>query len=156
MSSISLWHNLLLSLQIQQFNILLPFTDIYLPLYGSLNYAIIVTFLGTKVMGTAFRTTDRYSGLEVQGCGSAGTIWPLGSTALAKRTCREVHLLQNLRYDNLINMTEIFISPSEDLYENYYAKVERNANILCYSYIMTGYMMTDLHLLGASLKPLEC
>jgi hypothetical protein len=75
MSSISLWHNLLLSLQIQQFNILLPFTDIYLPLYGSLNYAIIVTFLGTKVMGTAFRTTDRYSGLEVQGCGSAGTIW---------------------------------------------------------------------------------
>ncbi|KAJ5253218.1 hypothetical protein N7489_003628 [Penicillium chrysogenum] len=116
----------------------------------------MVTFLGTKVMGIAFRTTDRYSGLEVQGYGSAGTIWPLGSIALAKRTYREVHLLRNLRYNNLINMTEIFISLSEDLYENYYAKVERNANILCYSYIMIGYMITDLHLLGASLKPLEC
>ena len=54
-------------------------------------------------------------------------------------------------------MTDIFISPSEDLYENYYAKVERNANILCYSYIVTDCMMTDLHrLLRASSKPLEC
>ncbi|KAJ5265222.1 uncharacterized protein N7525_007426 [Penicillium rubens] len=117
----------------------------------------MVTFLGTKVMGTAFETTDRYSGLEVQGCGSAGTICsahdsianskvaikkisrPFGSTALAKRTCREVHLLRNLRHDNLINMTDIFISPSEDLY------------------IVTDCMMTDLHhLLRASSKPLEC
>ncbi|KAJ5842257.1 hypothetical protein N7534_012087 [Penicillium rubens] len=97
----------------------------------------MVTFLGTKVMGTGFETTDRYSGLEVQGCGSAGTICqfrgrykkisrPFGSTALAKRTCREVHLLRNLRHDNLINMTDIFISPSEDLYENYYAKLYRD------------------------------
>jgi hypothetical protein len=81
-SSISLWHNLLLSLQIQQFNILPPFTDTYLPLYGSLNYAIMATFLGTKVMGTAFETTDRYSGLEVQGCGSAGTIWYITHTSI--------------------------------------------------------------------------
>jgi hypothetical protein len=35
----------------------------------------MVTFIGTKVMGTAFETTDRYSGWEVKGCGSAGTIW---------------------------------------------------------------------------------
>jgi p38 MAP kinase len=117
----------------------------------------MVTFLGAKVMGTAFETTDRYSGLEVQGCGSAGTICsahdsianskvaikkiprPFDSTALAKRTCREVHLLRNLRHDNLINMTDIFISPSQDLY------------------IVTDCMMTDLHrLLRASSKPLEC
>ncbi|CAG8083429.1 unnamed protein product [Penicillium nalgiovense] len=157
-SSISLWHNLLLSLQIQQFNILPPFTDIYLPLYGSLNYAIMVTFLGTKVMGTAFETTDRYSGLEVQGCGSAGTIWyithisilpnslltknssahdSIANSKVAIKKFRGHSVLQ--LWPSLINMTDIFISPSEDLY------------------IVTDCMMTDLHhLLRASSKPLEC
>ncbi|CAG7938403.1 unnamed protein product [Penicillium salamii] len=119
----------------------------------------MVTFVGTKVMGTVFETTDRYSGLEVKGCGSAGIICsahdPIAnskvaikniprlfdSTSLAKRTYREVHLLSNLRHDNvyLINMTDIFISPSQNLY------------------IVTDCIMTDLHhLLQATAKPLEC
>ena len=62
---------------------------------------------------------------------------PFDTPALAKRTYREVHLLNHLRHDNvssspldnhfplrpetyydqLINMTDIFISPSEDMYE---------------------------------------
>lgn len=140
---------------------------------SNLKSPIMVSFVGTNVMGASFEITDRYSDLEPRGCGSSGMIWyvcrsnwfavahwqsnssardsisnstvaikkiisPFDTPALAKRTYREVHLLSHLRHDNvglqikyglspvniltqsqqLINMTDIFISPSEDLYEN--------------------------------------
>ncbi|KAJ5361959.1 hypothetical protein N7541_002803 [Penicillium brevicompactum] len=116
----------------------------------------MVSFVGTNVMGASFEITDRYSDLEPRGCGSSGMICsardsisnstvaikkiisPFDTPALAKRTYREVHLLSHLRHDNLINMTDIFISPSEDLY------------------IVTECIMTDLHhLLSATSKSLE-
>jgi p38 MAP kinase len=52
---------------------------------------------------------------------------PFDNVAVMKRTFREVHLLNRLRHDNLINMNDIFISPSEDIY------------------LVTDFMMTDLH-----------
>ncbi|CAG7950505.1 unnamed protein product [Penicillium salamii] len=116
----------------------------------------MVSFVDTKVMGAGFEITNRYSDLQPIGCGSSGLICsardsitnsqvaikkipsPFATPALAKRTYREVHLLSHLRHDNLINMTDIFISPSEDIY------------------IVTEFIMTDLHhLLKAASKQLE-
>ncbi|CAG8225735.1 unnamed protein product [Penicillium salamii] len=116
----------------------------------------MVSFVDTKVMGAAFEITNRYSDLQPIGCGSSGLICsardsitnsqvaikkipsPFATPALAKRTYREVHLLSHLRHDNLINMRDIFISPSEDIY------------------IVTECIMTDLHhLLKAASKRLE-
>ncbi|CAG7989256.1 unnamed protein product [Penicillium olsonii] len=136
----------------------------------------MVSFVNTKVMGAAFEVTDRYSDLQPRGMGSSGLICsardcfsnsqvaikkipaPFDTPALAKRTYREVHLLNHLRHDNvssspldnhfplrpetyydqLINMTDIFISPSEDIY------------------IVTECIMTDLHhLLKSTSKQLE-
>ncbi|CAG8084282.1 unnamed protein product [Penicillium nalgiovense] len=116
----------------------------------------MVTFVTSQIMGTALEITNRYSDLEVRSFGAAGVIYsahdlivdqtvvikkigkPFDTTALAKRTYREAHLLSNLRHDNLINMRDIFISPSEDLY------------------IVPDCMMTDLHhLMRSTSKPLE-
>ncbi|KAJ5924296.1 hypothetical protein N7466_008483 [Penicillium verhagenii] len=113
-------------------------------------------FITHEIMGTAMETTDRYSDLEPKGVGSAGLICtahdtvadkpvaikkikkPFEHTVVAKRTYREVHLLSNLRHDNLINMRDIFISPTEDLY------------------IVTDCIQTDLHhLIQSRSKPLE-
>ncbi|CAG8236097.1 unnamed protein product [Penicillium salamii] len=116
----------------------------------------MVSFIDTEVMGAGFEITNRYSDLKPIGCGSSGLICsardsitnsqvaikkipsPFDTPAQAKRTYREVHLLSHLRHDNLINMTDIFISPSEDIY------------------IVTECIMTDLHhLLKAASKQLE-
>ncbi|EYE91865.1 mitogen activated protein kinase [Aspergillus ruber CBS 135680] len=102
-------------------------------------------FVRTEVLGTTYEITERYSDLQPRGFGASGVICcahdslsnlpvvlkkianPFDNVAVIKRTLREVHLLNKLRHDNLINMNDIFISPSEDLY------------------LVTDFMMTDLY-----------
>ncbi|KAJ5683718.1 uncharacterized protein N7477_000063 [Penicillium maclennaniae] len=112
----------------------------------------MANFVTIEIMGTTLQVTERYSDLEPQGLGASGVICsahdsigkqtvaikkigkPFENPAVTKRTYREVHLLSNMRHDNLINMRDIFISPSEDLY------------------IVTDLIRTDLHRLLQS-KP---
>ncbi|KAJ5096874.1 hypothetical protein N7456_007595 [Penicillium angulare] len=113
-------------------------------------------FVTTEILGTMLETTDRYSNLEPRGIGGSGIICsahdsmsnevvaikkimnPFATSGVAKRTYREVHMLSNLRHDNLINMRDIFVSPSEDLY------------------LVTDLIQTDLHhLLQSRVKPPE-
>ncbi|KAL3493189.1 mitogen-activated protein kinase mpkC [Aspergillus germanicus] len=111
-------------------------------------------FIRSEILGTTFETTSRYANLQPVGLGTAGIVCsaydliseqavavkkmmkPFDSTAIAKRTYREVKLLKHLRHDNLINMSDIFISPLEDVY------------------LVTELLGTDLHRL-LSAKPLE-
>ncbi|KAL4877474.1 mitogen-activated protein kinase mpkC [Aspergillus karnatakaensis] len=111
-------------------------------------------FIRSEILGTTFETTSRYANLQPVGLGTAGIVCsaydliseqsvaikkmmkPFDSAAVAKRTYREVKLLKQLRHDNLINMSDIFISPLEDVY------------------IVTELLGTDLHRL-LSAKPLE-
>ncbi|PLB55443.1 map kinase [Aspergillus steynii IBT 23096] len=111
-------------------------------------------FVRVQVLGTNYEITDRYGQLEPQGFGASGVICsahdsiskdqvvlkkiakPFDNVAILKRTFREVHLLNGLRHENLINMRDIFISPSEDIY------------------LVTEAMMTDLYQVIRS-KPLE-
>ncbi|KAL4788636.1 kinase-like domain-containing protein [Aspergillus varians] len=111
-------------------------------------------FVRSEILGTTFETTSRYASLQPVGLGSAGIVCsaydmiseqavaikkmmkPFSSAAIAKRTYREVKLLTQLRHDNLINMSDIFISPLEDVY------------------LVTELLGTDLHRL-LSAKPLE-
>ncbi|KAI9372576.1 mitogen-activated protein kinase mpkC [Aspergillus egyptiacus] len=111
-------------------------------------------FIRSEILGTTFETTSRYANLQPVGLGTAGIVCsaydliseqsvavkkmmkPFDSAAIAKRTYREVKLLKHLRHDNLINMSDIFISPLEDVY------------------LVTELLGTDLHRL-LSAKPLE-
>ncbi|KAJ5633244.1 hypothetical protein N7490_009583 [Penicillium lividum] len=121
-----------------------------------LHPAIMAQFVTHEIMGTTLETTNRYSKLEPRGIGASGVVCaahdkvanqtvaikkivkPFENTAMAKRTYREVNLLSNMRHDNLINLRDIFISPSEDLY------------------LVTDCIKTDLNqLLRSRQKPLE-
>ncbi|KAL4775778.1 mitogen-activated protein kinase mpkC [Aspergillus nidulans var. acristatus] len=111
-------------------------------------------FIRSEILGTTFETTNRYANLQPVGLGTAGVVCsaydliseqvvaikkmmkPFHSTSVAKRTYREVKLLRHLRHDNLINMSDIFISPLEDVY------------------LVTELLGTDLHRLLNG-KPLE-
>ncbi|KAJ5982249.1 hypothetical protein N7451_012349 [Penicillium sp. IBT 35674x] len=116
----------------------------------------MATFIVKQIMGTSFQVTKRYSGLQLQSLGTFGVVCsandsftnqkvaikkiggPVSSMDLAKRMYREVRLLGKLRHGNLINMRDVFTSPSEDLY------------------IVTECFMTDLRQLMQSIsKPLE-
>ncbi|KAJ6086520.1 hypothetical protein N7467_005434, partial [Penicillium canescens] len=135
---------------------ILLFSAIPSPIHGLYLLSIMATFIKREIMGTTLETTNRYSDLEARGVGVSGVICsakdcitnqtvaikkiarPFASTAVARRTYREVHLISNLRHDNLINMRDIFISPSEDLY------------------LVMDCVMTDLHqLIQSAKKPLE-
>jgi hypothetical protein len=66
-------------------------------------------------------------------------IWKLGKPnrpVLAKRTYRELKLLKHIRHENIISLSDIFISPLEDIY------------------FVTELLGTDLHRLLTS-RPLE-
>ncbi|KAJ5082018.1 hypothetical protein N7532_011061 [Penicillium argentinense] len=118
--------------------------------------AKMATFVTSELMGTTLEVTDRYTNLEPRGMGSSGMICsahdsitnktvavkkigkPFNHPILSKRTYREIHLLSNLRHDNLINLEDIFISPSEDLY------------------LVMECVQTDLHyLMRSTPQPLE-
>ncbi|KAJ9075278.1 MAPK protein hog1 [Entomophthora muscae] len=107
-------------------------------------------FVKLSVFGTIFEVTSRYSDLQPIGMGAFGLVCsakdlisgtsvaikkimkPFGTAVLAKRTYRELKLLKHLRHDNIINLSDIFISPDEDIY------------------FITELLGTDLHRLLAS------
>jgi serine/threonine protein kinase len=60
----------------------------------------------------------------------------VGTPVLAKRTYRELKLLKHIQHENIISLSDIFISPLEDIY------------------FVTELLGTDLHRLLTS-RPLE-
>lgn len=61
---------------------------------------------------------------------------PFSTPVLSKRTYRELKLLKHIRHENIIGLSDIFISPSEDIY------------------FVTELLGTDLHRLLTA-RPLE-
>ncbi|KAG7905017.1 hypothetical protein KL905_002812 [Ogataea polymorpha] len=111
-------------------------------------------FTRTQIFGTVFETTSRYTELNPVGMGAFGLVCsakdkltqqnvaikkvmkPFSTAVLAKRTYRELKLLNHLRHENLISLDDIFLSPLEDIY------------------FVTELQGTDLHRLLTS-RPLE-
>ncbi|KAJ5631482.1 uncharacterized protein N7484_011582 [Penicillium longicatenatum] len=109
-------------------------------------------FTTKTVLGSSFETTERYSHLEPIGIGVSGLVCsakdqitkrtiavkklaqPFKSENIAKHMYREVRLLKTLKHENIIHLSDIFISPSEDIY------------------LVTDLMSTDLHTLLRSKK----
>lgn len=77
--------------------------------------------------------THRYTDLQPVGMGAFGLVCsakdqitgmnvaikkimkPFSTPVLAKRTYRELKLLKHLKHDNVISLSDIFISPLEDM-----------------------------------------
>ncbi|KAJ9489498.1 hypothetical protein VN97_g3785 [Penicillium thymicola] len=94
----------------------------------------MATFSQKSVMGTIFETTERYTEWKPIGLGVSGVVCsardqlahltvavkklaePFKTPAIARHMFREIKLLRQLRHENIINLTDIFISPSEDIY----------------------------------------
>ncbi|KAJ1930595.1 MAPK protein hog1, partial [Linderina macrospora] len=111
-------------------------------------------FVRLSIFGTVFEVTTRYTDLQPVGMGAFGLVCsardqltgqavavkkimrPFSSSVLAKRTYRELKLLKHLRHENIISMSDIFISSLEDIY------------------FVTELLGTDLHRLRQS-RPLE-
>ncbi|KXN68245.1 mitogen-activated protein kinase HOG1 [Conidiobolus coronatus NRRL 28638] len=111
-------------------------------------------FVKLSVFGTIFEVTSRYTDLQPIGMGAFGLVCsaqdtlvdrsvaikkimkPFSTPVLAKRTYRELKLLKHFRHDNIISLSDIFISPMEDIY------------------FVTELLGTDLHRLLTS-RPLE-
>ncbi|WBW74146.1 MAP kinase Sty1 [Schizosaccharomyces osmophilus] len=111
-------------------------------------------FIRTQIFGTCFEITTRYSDLQPIGMGAFGLVCsakdqltgmnvavkkimkPFSTPVLAKRTYRELKLLKHLRHESVISLSDIFISPFEDIY------------------FVTELLGTDLHRLLTS-RPLE-
>ncbi|KAJ3180891.1 MAPK protein hog1 [Geranomyces variabilis] len=107
-----------------------------------------------SVFGTIFEVTQRYTDLQPVGMGAFGLVCsakdqlsgmnvaikkimkPFSTSVLAKRTYRELKLLKHLNHDNVISLSDIFISPLEDIY------------------FVTELLGTDLHRLLTS-RPLD-
>ncbi|KAI4262963.1 MAG: hypothetical protein L6R42_001870 [Xanthoria sp. 1 TBL-2021] len=111
-------------------------------------------FVRAQIFGTTFEITSRYTDLQPVGMGAFGLVCsakdqltsqavavkkimkPFSTPVLAKRTYRELKLLKHLRHENIISLSDIFISPLEDIY------------------FVTELLGTDLHRLLTS-RPLE-
>ncbi|KAL4401696.1 MAPK protein Hog1 [Malassezia pachydermatis] len=111
-------------------------------------------FVKLSIFGTVFEVTTRYENLQPVGMGAFGLVCsahdkltdtsvaikkvmkPFSTPVLAKRTYRELKLLKHIRHENIISLSDIFISPLEDLY------------------FVTELLGTDLHRLLTS-RPLE-
>ncbi|EEQ34243.1 mitogen-activated protein kinase HOG1 [Microsporum canis CBS 113480] len=111
-------------------------------------------FVRAQIFGTTFEITTRYTDLQPVGMGAFGLVCsakdqlteqavavkkimkPFSTPVLAKRTYRELKLLKHLRHENVISLSDIFISPLEDIY------------------FVTELLGTDLHRLLTS-RPLE-
>ncbi|KAJ5964381.1 uncharacterized protein N7479_004257 [Penicillium vulpinum] len=94
----------------------------------------MATFSQKTVMGTIFETTERYTEWKPLGLGVSGLVCsardqlahrtvavkklaePFKTPAIARHMFREMKLLRQLRHENIINLTDLFISPSEDIY----------------------------------------
>lgn len=80
---------------------------------------------------------------------------PFSTAVLAKRTYRELKLLKHLRHENLISLSDIFISPLEDMYVNLKPRSDSPVPLThSPSYFVTELLQTDLHRLLTS-RPLE-
>ncbi|KAK8096325.1 mitogen-activated protein kinase HOG1 [Apiospora kogelbergensis] len=111
-------------------------------------------FIRVQIFGTTFEITVRYLDLQPVGMGAFGLVCsakdqltgqnvavkkimqPFSTPVLAKRTYRELKLLNHLRHENVISLDDIFIPPLEDIY------------------FVTELLGTDLHRLLTS-RPLE-
>jgi p38 MAP kinase len=111
-------------------------------------------FVKLSIFGTVFEVTTRYVDLEPVGMGAFGLVCsakdqlsgksvaikkikrPLSTLALSKRTYLEVTILKHLRHENIISLSDIFVSPLKDIY------------------LVTELLGTDLHRLLTS-RPLE-
>ncbi|RKP09942.1 mitogen-activated protein kinase hog1 [Thamnocephalis sphaerospora] len=111
-------------------------------------------FQKLSIFGTVFEVTTRYTDLQPVGMGAFGLVCsaqdqltmqavaikkimkPFSTPVLAKRTYRELKLLKHLKHENVISLSDIFISPQEDIY------------------FVTELLGTDLHRLLTS-RPLE-
>lgn len=98
-------------------------------------------------MGTEFEITERYNQLVPIGVGVSGLVCsandqlthqtvavkklhePFKSGTIAKHMFREVKLLKQLQHENVLSLTDILISPSQDIY------------------VVTERMAVDLHTL---------
>ncbi|KAF1811416.1 mitogen-activated protein kinase Hog1 [Eremomyces bilateralis CBS 781.70] len=112
-------------------------------------------FVRAEIFGTTFEITSRYTELKPVGMGAFGLVCaakdqltgqsvavkkimkPFSTPVLAKRTYRELKLLKHLKHENIISLSDIFISPLEDIY------------------FVTDLLATDLHRLIAAPHPLE-
>ncbi|KAJ5792656.1 p38 MAP kinase [Penicillium pulvis] len=98
----------------------------------------MANFTQNLILGTSFETTD--SSAKDQVTERTVTIkkisQPFTNIELAKRTYREISLLKDLQHENIILLSEIFVSPREDIY------------------LVTDFMATDLQTL-LSVRPME-
>ncbi|CAG8089191.1 unnamed protein product [Penicillium salamii] len=94
----------------------------------------LARFSQKSIMGTIFETTQRYTQWKPLGLGVSGLVCsardrighrtvavkklaePFQTEAVARYMFREIKLLRQLHHENIINLTDIFISPSEDIY----------------------------------------
>ncbi|KAJ2641291.1 MAPK protein hog1 [Coemansia sp. RSA 1694] len=111
-------------------------------------------FVKLSIFGTEFEITTRYTDLQPVGMGAFGLVCsardqlktrsvaikkimrPFSASVLAKRTYRELKLLKDLQHENIISMSDVFVSPKEDIY------------------FVTELLGTDLYRLRQS-RPLE-
>ncbi|CCO36417.1 p38 MAP kinase [Rhizoctonia solani AG-1 IB] len=96
-----------------------------------------MSFVKLSIFGTSFEVTTRYVDLQPVGMGK--TLFPLPESSakdeltaaavaikkimkpfstpvLAKRTYRELKLLKHIKHENIISLSDVFISPQEDMY----------------------------------------
>ncbi|KAJ5731271.1 uncharacterized protein N7483_005779 [Penicillium malachiteum] len=122
------------------------------PILSSTPGQEMAQFTQKSILGTLFETTERYTKLEPIGIGVSGLVCsardqisnrtiavkklvnPFKTENIARHMYREVKLLKTLKHDNIVHLTDIFISPSEDIY------------------LVTDLMATDLHTLLKSKK----
>ncbi|KAJ5541110.1 p38 MAP kinase [Penicillium frequentans] len=98
----------------------------------------MANFTQDLILGTSFETTD--SSAKDQVTERTVTIkkisQPFTNIEQAKRTYREISLLKDLQHENIMLLSEIFVSPREDIY------------------LVTDFMATDLQTL-LSVRPME-
>ncbi|KAH9164495.1 kinase-like domain-containing protein [Lactarius sanguifluus] len=126
------------------------------PIAGSPPHSIsnTMSFVKLSIFGTSFEVTTRYVDLQPVGMGAFGLVCsakdqltgasvaikkimkPFSTPVLSKRTYRELKLLKHIQHENIISLSDVFISPLEDIY------------------FVTELLGTDLHRLLTS-RPLE-
>ncbi|KAH7042358.1 putative mitogen-activated protein kinase [Linnemannia elongata] len=130
-------------------------------------------FAKLSIFGTVFEVTTRYVDLQPVGMGAFGLVCsakdeltgqpvaikkimkPFSTPVLSKRTYRELKLLKHLKHENIISLSDIFISPLEDILPTliipcYLSILYANP----FSYFVTELLGTDLHRLLTS-RPLD-
>ncbi|KAG8927554.1 MAPK protein hog1 [Tulasnella sp. 418] len=92
-----------------------------------------MSFVKLSIFGTSFEVTTRYVDLQPVGMGAFGLVCsakdqltgssvaikkimkPFSTPVLSKRTYRELKLLKHITHENIISLSDVFISPLEDI-----------------------------------------